>query len=275
LSSLLDNVRTESKSTGDVQYPPDNSCELITLSVSDLRNTNLKLSTNDIHVWHAKLEDPLVSPLEGYLSQDEHIRAHRFRFKKDRNHFIIARGLLRTILASYLDTEPSDVQFSYADKGKPALKITSGNKTVNFNLAHSHGRALYAFSRNRELGVDLEFIRDELADEAVAERFFSQAEVAALRSLPPEIRREAFYNCWTRKEAYIKARGEGLSMPLNEFDVSLVPGLAAALLRNHKDPNETSRWSMQSLPAEPGYVAALVAEGHDWQRKNFYLRAIF
>jgi 4'-phosphopantetheinyl transferase len=110
-----------------------------------------------------------------------------------------------------------------------------------------------------------------LADEKIANRFFSTTENEVLQKVPAELRRQAFFNCWTRKEAYIKARGEGLSMPLNEFDVSLAPGEPAALLRNHKDAAEVARWSMTSIPVDPGYVAALVVEGHDWELKTFSL----
>ena len=121
----------------------------------------------------------------------------------------------------------------------------------------------------REVGVDLEFIKEDLAGDKIADRFFSASEIVALKNLPPELRQQAFFNCWTRKEAYIKARGEGLSMPLDEFDVSLAPGEPAALLRNHKEPAEVTRWTMQSIPVPSGYVAALVVEGHDWRLKTF------
>jgi 4'-phosphopantetheinyl transferase len=143
------------------------------------------------------------------------------------------------------------------------------NSLLNFNLAHSHAKAIYAFSRGRELGVDLEFIREDFGGEEIAERFFSPGEIAALKNVPPELTKEAFFHCWTRKEAYIKARGEGLSMPLDVFDVSLLPGEPAALLCNHKEPAEVTRWSMQSVPVPDGFVAALVVEGHSFKLKRF------
>lgn len=204
----------------------------------NLQSGGFELSVDEVHVWHAVLEEWLTDRLQIVLSEDERARADRFHFERDRNHFIVARGLLRTILASYLKVKPIDLMFCYGEKGKPTLMDDGWDNSVKFNLAHSQGMALFAFSRNREIGVDLEFIRDELAGEDVAERFFSQAEVTALRGLSPEKRRQAFFNCWTRKEAYIKACGEGLSMPLNEFDVSLVPGDPPALLKNHKDPKD-------------------------------------
>jgi 4'-phosphopantetheinyl transferase len=140
---------------------------------------------------------------------------------------------------------------------------------VNFNLAHSHGKAIYAFSRGRDLGIDLEFIREDFGGEEIAERFFSASEIAALKAVPVDLAKQAFFNCWTRKEAYIKARGEGLSMPLDVFDVSLSPGEAAALLCNHKEPAEVARWAMQELSVPAGYVAALVVEGDGFEVKRF------
>jgi len=238
---------------------------------SSLQGSKRELNAAEVHVWHALLEERLSPALELILSEDERIRANRFHFPRDRNHFIVARGLLRTILSSYLNVAPADLKFHYGEKGKPAIIRTGEENRLEFNISHSHGRALFAFSRDRVVGVDLEFIRDEFAGEDIAEQFFSRAEVAALNSLSQDVKSQAFFNCWTRKEAYIKACGNGLSMPLNEFDVSVVPGAPAALLKNIKDPTEVSRWSMHSIPVESGYVAALVAEGSDVKPKLFYL----
>src|SRR6267142_2484587 len=222
----------------------------------------LELRADEVHVWLATLAEHSVDSLRSLLTEDELARADRFHFAKDRNHYTVARGLLRKLLASYLVAEPAELRFSYAEKGKPAL-LESQRHSLNFNLAHSNGMAIFAFALGREVGIDLEFIRDDLADEKIAERFFSQSEIETLTKLPLELRKRAFFDCWTRKEAYIKARGEGLSMPLDEFDVSLAPGAEAALLRNHKEPGEVMRWSMQSLAVPAGFVAALVVSGHD------------
>ncbi|MGH9929014.1 MAG: 4'-phosphopantetheinyl transferase family protein [Pyrinomonadaceae bacterium] len=227
-----------------------------------------ELLTDEVHVWLARLDNYPADGLKLLLAEDELSRAARFRFDKDRNHYTVARGLLRKLLAAYLGLGAGKLRFSYAEKGKPALE-ESQRSSLNFNLAHSHGMAIYAFAHRREVGVDLEFIREDLADEKIAERFFSPHEIDVLGKLPVGLRKQAFFDCWTRKEAYIKARGEGLSMPLDEFDVSLAPGEAAALLRNHKEPAEITRWSMQSVTVPAGYAAALVAEGHDWQLKTF------
>jgi 4'-phosphopantetheinyl transferase len=233
----------------------------------------LPLPADEVHVWLAKLDDYPADNLSVMLAADELARAARFHFDKDRNHFIVARALLRKLLAAYLDIGAGELQISYAEKGKPSVE-ESRRGSLKFNVAHSHGLAIYGFSWNREVGIDLEFVREDLADEKIAERFFSQSEIQSLRELPAELRNQAFFDCWTRKEAYIKARGEGLSIPLDEFDVSLAPGEEAALLRNHKDPGEVTRWWMRSLAVPSGYVGALVAQGHDWRLKTFSLNQL-
>jgi 4'-phosphopantetheinyl transferase len=183
--------------------------------------------------------------------------------------FIASRGLLRVILGRYLKTDPKRLRFCYTLHGKPELAEEAGDETVQFNLSRSQGLALYAFTRCRRIGVDLELISHHHGDERIPERFFSPREVCALRQLPADTQLEAFFNCWTRKEAYIKARGDGLSMPLDQFDVSLAPGEPAALLNTNGDPEETCRWSLQGLTPAPGYVGALAVEGHDWHLSSW------
>jgi 4'-phosphopantetheinyl transferase len=230
-------------------------------------SADLALSNDDIHVWRTSLDlsESCVQRLRRTLSEDELNRAARFYFERDRIHFIVARGVLRDILSRYLGLAPGHLRFSYTSYGKPALVASHGGDTLNFNLSHSHGYALYAVTRGREIGVDIEYIRPDFATEEIAERFFSARETAALRALPGEVRHEAFFLCWTRKEAYIKARGEGLSHPLDQFDVSLIPGESARLLGTRGDPQELFRWSLQELFPGPGYAAALAAEGRDWR----------
>jgi 4'-phosphopantetheinyl transferase len=152
------------------------------------------------------------------------------------------------------------LRFGYNPYGKPALVGEEGEKGLRFNVSHSHGLALYAITRGREIGVDLERIRPFPDLIGLAERFFSPKEVAALRTLPAPMQTEAFLTCWTRKEAYIKAKGEGLSLPLSQFEVSLAPGEPSALLRTQWDALEASRWSLHALTPGPGYVAALAVE---------------
>ena len=227
------------------------------------------LRSDEVHVWFVEL-DQLAScmhDLQQTLDGNERVRAERFYFRRDRDHFIVAHGLLRLILSRYLNIEPSDLRFCYSLYGKPMLAKEVDGDRLRFNLSHSHGLALYAVTRARELGIDIERIRPDLAYEQLAARFFSPREVAALRAVPTSHRLGAFFNCWTRKEAYIKARGEGLSFPLDHFDVSLAPGEPATLLSTIGDPLETSRWSLRELDLAPGYTAALAVEGHDWRLK--------
>lgn len=234
------------------------------------RFPGLALDAAEVHLWQASLEGRPADIFESFLSADELDRANRFHFKEDRTHFVVARGLLRNLLAAYLGINCAELRFSYGAKGKPFL-LLDGQTQINFNVSHSHGRAAFAFSRGRELGVDLEYVKEDFAAELIATRFFSRSEVLALRAVPAELRNQAFFNCWTRKEAYIKARGEGLSMPLDEFDVSLRPGEPAALLNNYREEREVKRWSMNAIPSPEDYVGALVVEGHDWRLKSFSL----
>jgi 4'-phosphopantetheinyl transferase len=256
-----------------VKHSLENPATPNPVNVNDLPAPPLALSANEVHVWLAKLDEHQPEHFRPLLAEDEVARADRFHFAKDRNHFVVARGWLRKLLAGYLGTLPAGLRFDYAEKGKPSLAADQAN-AINFNLAHSHGLALFAFSRAREIGVDLEFMREDIEDEKIAERFFSGREIVELRGVPIELKKQAFFNCWTRKEAYIKARGEGLSMPLDQFDVSLGPGEAAALLRNDKEPDEVRRWTMQSVSVPDGYVAALVVEGGDWQLKSFEVKQL-
>jgi len=227
----------------------------------------LVLGCDEVHVWRAAL-DQTPSQIQSFLhnlAADEQARAERFYFERDRQHFIIARGVLRAILGGYLNRAPERLSFCYNSHGKPALAGESGVDAIRFSVSHSHGVALYAVTRGREVGIDLERIRLDLAVAEIAERFFSRREVAMLRTLPTAEQREAFFRCWTRKEAYIKARGEGLSLPLDQFDVSLAPGEPAAVLGTQRDPSEASCWSLQELSPAPGYAAAFAVEGHGWR----------
>lgn len=227
---------------------------------------HLSLGSKTVHVWRANLDQnpSQIALFQNSLDDDERSRADRFYFSRDRERFIVARGILRAILGRYSNRAPNSLSFRYSNHGKPVLVSESDLDAIRFNLSHSHGEALYAVSRGREIGVDLEFIRGDLEAEQIAERFFSHSENETLRALPLSLRRYAFFLCWTRKEAYIKARGEGLSMPLDQFDVSLIPDEPAALLSIQSDSDEAHRWSLRNLNPADGYAAALAAKGHDW-----------
>jgi 4'-phosphopantetheinyl transferase len=227
----------------------------------------LVLGRDEVHVWRATLDRQTPSQIQSFLhnlSADEQARVKRFHFRRDRERFIVARGVLRAILAGYLNKAPECLSFCYSSHGKPALAGESDRDATRFSVSHSQGVALYAVTRGREVGIDLEHIRFDVAVAEIAQRFFSRRELATLRALPTDVQQQAFFCCWTRKEAYIKARGEGLSLPLDQFDVSVAPGEPAAVLSTQRDPSEASRWSLQELVPAPGYVAALAVEGHAW-----------
>ena len=226
------------------------------------------VSSDEVHVWRASLDQPTwyVQRLTQILSADERLRAEQFHFEQDWRRFTVARGLLRRILSCYLDVKPSDLQFCYGPAGKPCLprsEMTDWGR-VRFNLAHSRGLALYAITYDREVGIDLEHIRPMPDAEQIAARFFSSREVAAFRTTPPNKKLLAFFNCWTRKEAYLKANGDGLAQPLDQFEVSLAPGEPARLLRIHNDPQAASRWSIQELTPATGYAAAIAIENRSF-----------
>ncbi len=223
----------------------------------------LPLERDAVHVWHAGLSLPpdQLERLRQALSADERERAARFVFAKDRDRFVAARGILRDILGNYLGQPGGALRFEYGPYGKPAL--AGEPRGLRFNVSHSGDLALVAVTRGQEIGIDVEAVRPERADEQLARRFFSPREVAALLALPEAERGAAFFACWTRKEAYIKARGDGLSIPLDAFDVSLAPGEACALLRASGD--DPARWALRALDTGPGYAAALAVEGHGWR----------
>jgi 4'-phosphopantetheinyl transferase len=227
----------------------------------------LALSPDHVHVWRAILDRPAeaIAYFQQTLSADERARADRYRFDRDRLHFIAARGILRMILARYLLTPADQLQFLYNPYGKPGLSAEGDQDPIHFNISHSQGLALYAFTLGRRIGIDVEYIRQDVPVEDIAERFFSASEATALRAVSVEERHQAFTACWTRKEAYIKGQGLGLSIPLDQFDVALTPGAPAALLSTRHNPPEARRWHLADLPAGPGYAAAVAVEGHHWQ----------
>ncbi len=230
---------------------------------------DLALGADEVHVWRVALDQPddVADRLGAALSADERGRAARLVTAALRRRFLVARGALRQILGRYTYLAPGAVRFRYGPRGKPMLDAEDG--LLRFNLSHSGDLALVAVSRGREIGVDVERIRPDRDLDRIATRFFSTVEVAALLALPRAERAEAFYHCWTRKEAYIKALGDGLAIPLDSFDVAFAPGAPAALLASRLDPAETRRWSMAALDPGPGYAGAVVVEGEGWVGRYF------
>ena len=213
--------------------------------------------TSEIHVWLASLtvNPATTARLGSDLSDEERQRASRFHFDRDRNRYITGRGILRTILAQYLELHPTEIEIRTGDHGKPQLCSDRPGR-LDFNVSHSEDIAVIAVGWDRNIGVDVEKVRLDIDYEEVARSFFSANETEALKRLSTEGTAEAFFSCWTRKEAYVKAIGCGLYLPLDSFDVSVEPGTPARFLRG-----VDARWQIVSFLAQRGYPAALVYDG--------------
>jgi 4'-phosphopantetheinyl transferase len=219
----------------------------------------LTLTAHELHVWQVTLDQPedRVAQWQALLAADERARADRFYFERDRRRYLVARGALRSILGQYLNRAPAELQLAYAAKGKPYLP----DEPLHFNVAHSHEMALYAMTLVGEVGVDIEYTQRHVSDiDQIAARFFSANENAVYQALPEIERRAAFFRCWTRKEAFIKAIGEGLSHPLDRFDVTLAPHQPAAILRIEGDTS-VAAWVLFHLDLADHYVGAVAVRG--------------
>lgn len=215
-----------------------------------------ELTGRAVHVWPVSIQASvaIIDQFRSLLSADETARAARLKFEHLQHSFILARGALRILLGRYLNTAPADLAFTYGAKGKPAL---AGPGSLQFNASHSGDLALFAFTMDCELGVDIEAVRSMPDMEDVSKRFFCADETAELMALSPGQRDQAFFLCWTRKEAYIKATGEGLSAPLDGFRVTLRPGDPARMVHLECDPIAAHAWTLHDLALDPRYAAAL------------------
>jgi 4'-phosphopantetheinyl transferase len=224
--------------------------------------TPLTLSGNELHVWRASLDlSPAVRErFQDTLNLDEKKRAERFLIPEARERFVAARGILRELLGAYIGVEARRVGLTYGAEGKPSL-APEHNSKVCFNLSHSHGMGLFAFAKDHEVGADIEHIKKEIRGIDIASHFFSKDEIAALTELPPNRVDEAFFGCWTRKEAYVKAHGQGLSFPLRNFTVEFSKQIQVL-----QDEAGVS-WSCYAVEAAPGFACAVVAEGKNWSLK--------
>ena len=223
------------------------------------------LGAADVHVWRIDLDAliPAGLALDPRLPDEERERAGRFRSARDRERYLAGRAALRGILAGYVGCAPETLRFVRAPLGKPALLGEPSG--LEFNLSHADWCALLAVTRRRRVGVDVESIRRGRGGMEVARRFFARREVEALAAVAPEERAVTFVRCWTRKEAYVKARGDGLALSLQHFEVPLTPGAARALAASTEDAGEVARWSLRELVPAPCYLAALVVEADDFQ----------
>jgi 4'-phosphopantetheinyl transferase len=219
-----------------------------------------------VHIWRIPLtpEAAALAHYQAILVPDERARAARFHFEVHRRRFTVARARMRIVLASYMRCEPAELAFSYASHGKPFLADSS----LTFNLSHAHEMAILGVTSGRAIGVDIEHLDAKFAGDDIAARYFSEGELRTLRALPQEQRCAAFFRCWTRKEAYIKARGEGLSIPLASFEVCL-EDREELWLNHHENPGEQAKWQLQNIVVPAGYIAAVVAEGRDLSFRDF------
>lgn len=220
------------------------------------------LSAKDIHIWRAFLDTPdrSVQEFKQSLSTEERARAERFSFDRDGNRFIAAHGILRLILAYYLDVDPCEIKFCFEKNGKPILKNAFGETGIQFNLSHSEGLALYVFTRDRKVGVDVECIRKIDEMEQIVEQFFSSKERAFFGALPIGRKQATFFNWWTRKEAFAKATGDGLLHSPCVFDAMLDGGISADLVGMAED-TQAREWSIWDVSLAEGFVGTVVVEG--------------
>lgn len=219
---------------------------------------DLQLAEYEVHIWRAWLDvnATSLSCLSRTLAPEEQARARRFILAKDRDRFTVTRGILRQLLGLYLRRPPASVTIEVGPQGKPALRAKEDLAPLRFNLSHSQGLGLFAFTLEHEVGIDVEQIRPEVTKDGIEQSYFSARERRELDALPAECRPDGFFRCWTRKEAYVKVLGKGLHLPLDSFDVSLTPDQPAVLHRVDK-----GRWSLYSICPEPGFIAAVVVEG--------------
>jgi 4'-phosphopantetheinyl transferase len=231
------------------------------------------LASGEVHSWCASLDVPPETSAHLYatLTSDERHRSARFRFERAQQRFIVAHGVLRDLLGCYLQTQPDRIRYVHNAFGKPDLSPAFGSR-LRFNLSHSAGRALIAIAADASVGVDLEYIRAQSDYAEIARRFFSAAEVGQLDALPGHRYAEAFFSCWTKKEAYLKACGEGLARPLNSFSVPLTTDSARTPVDLHVASHEIDagkRWSLFTLRPAPGYAGALAIEGTGWRLRQW------
>ena len=217
---------------------------------------SFELSPSAVHIWPLRTEasDDVAAVAERVLAADEMNRAAKFGFHKLRQSFVITRGVLRHLLGRYLRLQPADIEFVYGSKGKPAITSAAG---LQFNLAHSNGMAVIAIAADCQIGVDLEYMRPIPDMQYLAQRFFCAEEAAELMSLLPSERQGAFFRCWTRKEADLKAIGDGLSAPLNAYRVTVRPNDPARLIHLGHDRAADEAWTLHDLFLAPNYAAAL------------------
>ena len=233
-------------------------------SIWKIPKSQIFLYEDDLHIWKSPLNIDVqrVQFLKSLLSTDETKRAERFYFDKDKEHFEVGRGILRVLLGNYLNINPKKIKFHYNQFGKPFITDQFKNSKIQFNLSHSKDMLVLVFCKTANVGIDIEFMRTDFDLLRLARQFFSKREVKELISTPSNLLREAFFNCWTRKEAFIKAKGKGLSIPLDKFDVSSAPGKPARLCYYNENPSEISDWFLYELNGiGENYISSVAIKG--------------
>lgn len=210
----------------------------------------LTLTDRDLHLWRIPLTDQLTTKYLSMLDAAEKARAERFYFDKDREHFILSHGVMREMLSGYLQCNPRAIEYAFNEHRKPFIK----NTVLQFNLSHSHDMAVLAVTKNTEVGVDIEYQQRDRSTLDIAKRFYSPLEYKNLIALPEAQQTQAFFNIWSRKEAFIKALGRGLSYPLDQFSVSCKE--EAALLELQEAPAQIPQWQLNSFHIAPDYAGA-------------------
>lgn len=229
--------------------------------------TSQSLKTEEVDLWKIS-KYAHENKLESYwavLNKEEKEKALRFRFTKDRNCAIIARGILRHLISTYIELKPEHINFKFGKNGKPFID----KYPIKFNVSHSADSIIIAFTKSHIIGVDVECTERDLDIKSVARSFFSDIEVKRLLKLDKEMHKQAFYNCWTRKEAFIKAEGSGLSFPLKEFSVSLESTTDAELIETHWDQKEKNKWTLSAFTPAKNYIGALAVKGKI-EKINYY-----
>ena len=218
-----------------------------------------KLSKQNLHIWSLNfvVNDDAFNRYHSLLSEDEKKRAGKFRFYKDRRCYVVTKGVLRLLSGGYLNKDAKAIAFDYEEYGKPRYKHETN---LNFNVSHSGDMAIIGFVYDHTIGVDIEKIKNDFDTFDIAINFFSKKEIAALRKIPKLQQYIAFYRCWTRKEAFIKAKGSGLSFPLDQFSVTLDSDLEANLLETLWDTSEKDRWQLTSFIPSNDYIAAIIVD---------------
>jgi len=227
---------------------------------SKFSNQQLSLHPNQVHIWSVNISEH-INKLPIYwefLNDKEKAKAAQFKFDKDCNCFVVARGVLKKLLSIYLNLKPKEIEFQFADYGKPYINHPS---KIQFNVSHSKDAILIGFVRNDSIGIDTEYTKRKIEVKEIARQFFSQEEYQSLMALNSEYQLQGFYNCWTRKEAFIKALGSGLSFPLNQFVVSLDSSTKAELKKTKWDSTEKEKWTLQSISQRENYIGAFAVKG--------------